>query len=129
MAATFQGQSMTKSILIVDDNDLVRAHLRYFFQIQHADFEIHEAEDGLEAVEKAPKIIPDLIILDLAMPRLNGLEAARRLRAIPVKAPIILFTMHASIIPQSEIVSAGVNAVVSKSNLADLQQTIATFFR
>jgi len=94
---------MTKSILIADDNDLVRAHLRYFFQIQHAEFEIHEAEDGL--------------------------EAARRLRAIPVKAPIILFTMHASIIPHSEIVSAGVDAVVSKSNLADLQQTIATLLR
>jgi CheY-like chemotaxis protein len=120
---------MTKSILIADDNDLVRAHLRHFFQIQHAEFEIHEAEDGLEAIEKAPQIAPDLIILDLAMPRLNGLEAARRLRAIPVKALIILFTMHASIIPHSEIVSAGVDAVVSKSNLADLQQTIATFLR
>ena len=120
---------MPKSILIVDDNELVRSHLRYFFQIYYPDFELHEAEDGLRAVELAPQLNPDLIILDLAMPLMNGLDAARKLRGFLSTTPIILFTMHASIIPESEIKSSGVNAVVPKSSLTDLQVTVQTLLQ
>ena len=120
------GGSMARSILIVDDNELVRSHLRYFFQLYYPTFELHEAEDGLQAVELAPQLNPDLIILDLAMPRMNGLDAARKLRGFLSTTPIILFTMHASIIPESEIRSSGVSAVVPKSSLTDLQVKVQT---
>jgi DNA-binding NarL/FixJ family response regulator len=61
--------------------------------------EIHkvrgEAVDGVEAIEKASKLQPDLVLLDLAMPRLNGAEAASVIRSAMPRVPILLFTMYA----------------------------------
>ena len=53
-----------------------------------------EAFDGRDALEKAPQLEPDLVILDLAMPRMNGLQVARKLRSLPVHIKVILFTMY-----------------------------------
>jgi CheY-like chemotaxis protein len=58
------------------------------------------------------------------MPRMNGLEAARKLRALSVKAPIILFTMYADILPPEAMIEAGISAVVSKTDLPALQHRI-----
>jgi chemotaxis response regulator CheB len=55
-----------------------------------------DAVDGREAIEKAAKLHPDLVILDFAMPRLNGLEAASRIRNLLPKVPIVMFTMYAA---------------------------------
>jgi len=69
-----------KRVQLVDDNVVVRAAVRRLFD-SHPDFEVcGEAENGREAVEKAENLKPDLIILDLAMPVMNGLEAAPLLR-------------------------------------------------
>ena len=66
-----------KKVLLVDDSATVREAVRPLFDF-HPDFEVcGEAEHGREAVEKAPSLRPDLIILDLSMPVMNGLEAAR----------------------------------------------------
>ena len=73
-----------------------------------------EAVDGLEVVEKTRELAPDLIILDLAMPRLSGLEAAKVLKTKGILVPIILFTLHANVISTSEASAAGIYAVVSK---------------
>ena len=72
-----------KRILIADDSSLVR-HLIAILLQKQAGFEVcGEAGDGLEAVEKAQQLKPDLVILDLAMPRMNGVEAASVLRRGP----------------------------------------------
>jgi len=71
-----------KSVLIVDDHEAVRRELRRLFQSQ-PDFTVcGEAVDGVDAISKAEQLSPDLVILDLAMPEMNGLEAAGALRFI-----------------------------------------------
>jgi CheY-like chemotaxis protein len=80
----------------------------------HSSYEIcGEAVDGADAVAKAQELHPDLIILDLAMPRMNGLQAAKAVRSNS-KVPIILFTMYAGELGLQDALSAGVDAVVSK---------------
>ena len=104
---------MTSSILIVDRNQAIRKATRDFIE-GHTVFSVcGEASDGLEAVDKARKLRPDLIILDIKMAGLNGLQAARAIRRISA-APIILFTFYADAIGPKDVLSAGIDAVVSK---------------
>ena len=105
-----------KRVLLVDDNATVRGAVRPLFD-SHPKFEVcGEAEHGREAVEKAPKLRPDLVILDLSMPVMNGLEAAPLLIKILPNLWIILFSGHDS--PEVRRLSraAGIHAVVPKSN-------------
>jgi CheY-like chemotaxis protein len=83
-----------------------------------------EAVDGFDALEKARNLCPDLIILDLSMPRMNGLQTARELRAMSVPAPIILFTMYAEELRPQDALAVGISAIVSKTDLSVLQQQI-----
>ena len=86
---------MAKRILVADDNPMIRKMICRLFEIEE-NYDIRaEAENGTEAIELALHHRPDLIILDLAMPVLNGLETARELRKIMPGVPIILFTQHA----------------------------------
>ena len=107
---------MPECILIVDDDPNIRKHTRDFFKRQTQYSVCGEAVDGLDAIEKARQLHPDLIILDMSMPRMNGLQAARILRQMMRDVPIILFTLHASAIVLSEVQAVGVSSVVSKSH-------------
>lgn len=87
---------MAKRILVADDNPMIRKMLCRLFEIEE-DYDIcAEAVNGREAIALALHHRPDLIILDLAMPVLNGLETARELKKMMPEVPIILFTQHAS---------------------------------
>ena len=78
---------MSKNILIVDDSFVIRAATRHFLE-EETDFTVcGEAIDGLDALEKAEQLHPDLIILDLAMPRMDGLQAAVKLGLCPSVRP------------------------------------------
>jgi len=104
-----------KRVLLVDDNAVVRFFLRRLFESQ-PDFEISgEAENGRDAVEKAEKLKPDLIILDLSMPVMTGLEAAALLKQTLPDTRIILFTQHEGREVKQLAQAARVDAVVSKS--------------
>ena len=84
----------TKRVLLVDDNAVVRSFLRKLFESQ-SEFEISgEAENGRDAVDKAEKLKPDLIILDLIMPVMTGLDAAPLLKHLLPDALTILFTQQ-----------------------------------
>jgi DNA-binding NarL/FixJ family response regulator len=108
----------TKRVLLVDDNAVVRSFVRELFELQH-DFEISgEAENGRDAVEKAEKLKPDLIILDLIMPVMTGLDAAPLLRQLLPDTRIILFTQQEGSEVERLARAAGINAVVSKSQAA-----------
>ena len=106
---------MARSVLIVDDNPLIRKHLCELFK-READFDVcGEAENGQEAIEKAQQLHPDLIVLDLSMPVMNGLDAARVLRRMMPTVPVILFSAYSGQVGSEEAHSAGVSALVSKS--------------
>jgi DNA-binding NarL/FixJ family response regulator len=107
---------LPKKILIVDDQPLIRKGLRQFFE-QQTEFSVcGEAEDGFQGIEMGGRLQPDLIVLDVSMPRMNGLEAARHLKQIVPLTPIILFTLHKDFLPPSELILLGVGAIVSKSD-------------
>jgi CheY-like chemotaxis protein len=101
-------------ILIVDDNTAERHMLRTAFE-EHSGWDVGEAVNGREAIDKARELNPDLIVLDLSMPIMHGLEAAPVLRRMLPTVPIILFTLHDNKTLQREAFSVGVSAVVSKA--------------
>jgi two-component system, chemotaxis family, chemotaxis protein CheY len=104
-----------KSILIADDSDTVRHAVRVF--LERRGFTIcGEAGDGVDAIEKAQELKPDVILLDVAMPRMNGIEAAPVLKSKLPKTQIILFTMFSDSLGQSLMSALGVNAVVGKAD-------------
>jgi DNA-binding NarL/FixJ family response regulator len=106
---------MKKSVLIADDHEMIRKALCELFASQ-ADFEVcAEAENGKEAVEMAQVFRPDLILLDLSMPVMNGIEAARELKRLMPMVPIIVFSDYGSAFSEREASSAGISAVVSKT--------------
>ena len=108
-----------KNVLIVDDSSVVRRAIRFLLQETHKLAICSEAEDGAQGIATAEALKPDLIILDLAMPKLNGAEAAPVLKRILPGVPIILFTMYekASVI--------GVDMVLSKSDgFSDLARCV-----
>ncbi len=106
---------MAKSVLIVDDVEIIRRALCELFTSE-ADFDVcGEAENGREAIEKAQELYPDLIVLDLSMPVMNGIDAARVLRKLMPTVPLIVFSEYCDVFSDEEARSAGVSALVSKS--------------
>jgi len=106
--------TMTKSVLIADDHELIRKALCELFTSQE-DFEVcAEAENGKEAVEMAQFFRPDLILLDLSMPVMNGIEAACELKRVMPMVPIIVFSVNGDVISEREARQTGISAVVSK---------------
>lgn len=79
-------------------------------------FEVSYAADGAQAVNKAEELLPDLVVLDLAMPVMNGLEAARKLKALMPSLPLLMFTNNSGATLEREARAAGIAAVVSKSD-------------
>jgi CheY-like chemotaxis protein len=88
--------------------------LRTVFE-EHSGWVVREAENGRKAIDNARESKPDLIVMDLSMPIMNGLEAAPVLRRMLPTVPIILFTLHDNKTLQREAFSVGVSVVVSKA--------------
>jgi DNA-binding NarL/FixJ family response regulator len=105
---------MHKRVLIADDSSSVRDVIRSFLR-DYEDIEIcGEAVDGLEALEKAQRLKPDLVLLDLVMPEINGAEVASILKNKMPEIRIILFTMYTDRIGKFLSSAIGVDAVLSK---------------
>lgn len=106
---------MTARILIVDDHDVVLQGLRTFLACR-PDWEIcGEAGTGEEAVQAAATLKPDLVILDITMPGMSGLEAASRIRDLGAQIRILIFTMHDSPHIAIDVNEAGAHGFVQKS--------------
>jgi DNA-binding NarL/FixJ family response regulator len=102
-------------ILIADDNAQLRHLLRSSIQ-GHAGWTVcAEAENGVEAVAKAKEFQPDLVVLDLAMPRMNGLNAAREISRELPGVLILMHTLYASPIVEMEAKKCGVERVIAKA--------------
>lgn len=107
---------MKIQILLADDHEVTRRRLSELIQM-HDGWEVcASVEDGLEAVANARQLRPDIIILDLAMPRLDGLSVAREIRMILPSTPIVLYTLHAIEALDLEAKKVGIRRVVPKPN-------------
>ena len=106
---------MLKRILIVDDSSLIRRNLRQTFESVEDWRVCGEAVNGREGIQKANELRPDLVVLDLSMPVLNGLEAARSLQKTMPEVPLMLYSLHADNTVEIEARAIGFRAVLSKS--------------
>lgn len=119
------GRAKRPRVLLADDHTLVLEGLRRLLQDQCE--LVGMVEDGRALVEVAPRLAPDLILLDISMPLLNGLDAARRLRKLAPGSRIIFLTMHADPTYASEAFAAGAAGYLLKRSAAsELAAAIAT---
>jgi DNA-binding NarL/FixJ family response regulator len=103
-------------ILLADDHEVVRAGLRALLEEQSGWEVVAEAVDGRDAVEKASKLKPDAVVIDIAMPSLNGLEAVRQiLKAVP-NAKVLVLTMYDSDPLIQQVLQAGARGYLLKSD-------------
>jgi len=103
-------------ILLADDHEVVRAGLRALLEEQNGWEVVAEAVDGRDAVEKASKLKPDVVVIDIAMPSLNGLEAVRQIvKAVP-NTKVLVLTMYDSDPLIQQVLQAGARGYLLKSD-------------
>ena len=103
-------------ILVADDHELVRRGIRVLLE-NHPGWEVSaEARDGREAVERANELKPDLVLMDIGMPNLNGIDAARQILANSPATHILILTMHYSQQVVQEVLAVGARGFLLKSD-------------
>jgi two-component system, NarL family, nitrate/nitrite response regulator NarL len=102
------------TVLIVDDHAAVRAAVRDLFERGVGSVLCGEAENGADAIAKAQELKPDLIVLDLSMPVMNGFEAAKIFREVFPEIPIFMLTAHYMPATEQAALQVGIRAVFSK---------------
>jgi CheY-like chemotaxis protein len=115
---------VAKTILIADDSASMRLSVRMLLEGRHKQLAVREAVDGVDAIEKAKKSKPDLILLDLAMPRLNGAEAATVLKSDMPETPVILFTLYTDLHADSICAAIGVDFVSKVDGIPKLLERV-----
>ena len=106
-------------VLVVDDSEPFRRVVCSILQNKLELRTILEASDGVEAIEQAKKLKPDLIVLDVAMPRMNGVEAASILSKTMPTVPIVLLTLYQNMLGSALASAVGVKAVLDKTEGLD----------
>jgi DNA-binding NarL/FixJ family response regulator len=110
-------------ILIADDHELVRKGLRMVLESQPGWTVCGEAVNGRQAVELARELQPDVIVMDLSMPELNGLEATRQIRRAFPRIEVLILTVHESEQLVSEVLDAGARGYILKADTSRLLVT------
>jgi CheY-like chemotaxis protein len=120
-AAHAQRRETPKIILVADDNPAIRKALCEMFEVEE-DYDLcAEATNGVEAIALAKQWRPDLIILDLSMPEINGYDAAREIKRIMPDVRIILFTLYADTVRNQLMgVNSPIDLIISKRDLANI---------
>ena len=124
---------MSWSVLIVDDEPGTRELLR--LMLEFAGYDVFQAEDGLDALEKIKQVQPDVVLLDVMMPHMDGLEVCRHLRSDPATAelPVIMVSAKIQVDAIREGLDAGANRYltkpVSRNNLLEtIREVLTTLF-
>jgi DNA-binding NarL/FixJ family response regulator len=109
----------TIALMLVDDHDVVRTGLRSFLEAQPDLAVVAEARSGAEAVERALEVKPDIVLMDITMPGMDGLEATRRLKSLSPETLVLALTVHADKQYFMEMLSAGASGYLTKQSAAD----------
>ena len=121
---------MTIRIMLADDHKMIRDGLRALLEKQRDLQVIAEAADGQNAVRTARKVSPDVVVIDIGMPDLNGIEATRQISALPHKPKIIGLSMHADRRYVTQMLKAGASGYLLKdSAFEELVKAIATVMK
>jgi DNA-binding NarL/FixJ family response regulator len=108
---------MPATLLIVDDQSLFRALMRRIVE-QHTDLEVvGEAADRREAIQRTHELQPDLVLLDLVLPEVNGLEATQQIKAVHPASKVIIVTVHTEEAYRRAADESGADAVLLKKTL------------
>jgi CheY-like chemotaxis protein len=108
-----------RRVVVVDDSDGFRSLLQWFLGSLPEVEIVAEARDGLEAIEQVGRTKPDLVLMDVCMPRLDGLQTTRKLRKEGESARIVLLTAYGDTIPRWLAEEVGADDVLDKSNLGE----------
>lgn len=106
-------------VLIADDHALMRQGLKQILELENNIKIIAQASNGEETIEETLKHKPDVILLDINMPKLNGIEALRRMRSIGIQSKVIILTLHDDKEYLCETVNIGANGYVLKDADSD----------
>ena len=110
---------MKIKILLADDHSVVRMGLKALFGCEPGFSVVGEAEDGLQAVELARALAPDVVVMDLMMPKLNGVKAIRRIKAMGIEARVLVLTSYGTTDEVAQAVAAGATGVIVKDATND----------
>ena len=118
---------MAVKVMIADDHSMIREGLKQLLELE-GDFEvIEEACDGVECLEKLQKTIPDVLLLDINMPNMNGLEVLTNIRKQRMKVKVLVLTVHNEVEYLLKAVDIGINGYLLKdSESAELKKAILT---
>ncbi|MBU0967652.1 MAG: response regulator [Proteobacteria bacterium] len=115
-----------KKILLVDDEESI--HLLYREELEEEGYEVHSALSGEEALDKLNIIEPDLVILDINMPGMNGIDVLRRMKEINQSMPVILSSAYQEF--KQDLASwASDDYIVKSSNLDELKNAVRKYLR
>jgi DNA-binding NarL/FixJ family response regulator len=119
-----------KRILIADDNPMVRRGLRDLIEHNNEEWNVcGEAIDGREAIQRARELRPDILLLDLVMPGMNGFDIAREVRKVQPDVQILLCTVQLSTYVVREAEKLGIRGAVSKSKVRQIIDGIKALLR
>lgn len=105
-----------RSVLIVDDNPLIRQVIREAFR-RAGDFEVcGEADNGQDAIDKTRLLHPSLVIMDVSMPVVNGMDATRAVKKLSPEITVIMYSLYEAIFLEKEAKKVGAAAIVSKTD-------------
>ncbi len=125
-----KGSSKKIRIILADDHPIVRTGIRNALAEQKNIEVVGEASNGIQALKKAKDLSPDIVLMDISMPGMGGLEAAQRLRATLPKVKVLVFTMHDNKEYVLEIIRSGASGYVLKdTSTLELVRAIETVYR
>ena len=117
---------MSPTILIVEDHDAMRCALREWLETVFPHCHVIEAANGEEAITIAQAELPKVIIMDVGLPQMNGIEASRRIKAAVPSAQVVVLTIHEDKAYRADAKAAGVSAYVPKRTMqTELVSTLA----
>jgi DNA-binding NarL/FixJ family response regulator len=115
---------VAKTVLIADDSASVRQSVRLLLESRHTELIVCEAVDGIDAIEKAEASQPDLILLDLVMPRLDGAETAKVLKKVMPETPAIILTMYSDLLADSLRTAIGADVISKVDGIPKLLERV-----